>query len=74
MSPTTPARRPPSRWRGIREAAGEVLDSIHWLVGSVDQLVEEVQGWREDYGISYVSVVEDYRDAFAPVVARLAGR
>ena len=29
---------------------------------------------RERYGISYISVFEDNVEAFAPVVARLAGK
>jgi len=29
--------------------------------------------WRERFGISYISVMEEFRDEFAPVVARLAG-
>jgi probable F420-dependent oxidoreductase len=45
----------------------------HGLFGSVDQICETLQDRRERYGISYVTVAERYLDAFAPVVARLAG-
>ncbi len=51
----------------------QVLDSIHFLVGTVEQIVEDIQMWRERFGISYVTVIQRYMDALAPVVARLAG-
>lgn len=50
-----------------------VLDSIHFLVGTVEQVVGQLQMWRERVGISYVTVMAERLDAFAPVVARLAG-
>jgi probable F420-dependent oxidoreductase len=43
------------------------------LVGTVDQIVEEVQARRERWQMSYVVVPEEYADVMAPVVARLAG-
>jgi hypothetical protein len=39
----------------------------------VDQLIEDLQVRRERWGISYYVVFEPYTDAFAPIVARLAG-
>jgi hypothetical protein len=39
----------------------------------VDHLVEELRRGRERWGISYYVIFEPYMDAFAPVVARLAG-
>jgi probable F420-dependent oxidoreductase len=50
-----------------------MLNSPHFLFGTVDQIVEDVQRWREQFGISYVTVFPEWMDAFAPVVARLAG-
>jgi hypothetical protein len=47
--------------------------SIYAAVGSVNQIVEELQAWREQYGISYIQVTEPYMEVFAPVVARLTG-
>ena len=41
------------------------------LLGTVDDIVEKLLGLRELLGISYVTVRE--ADAFAPVLARLAG-
>lgn len=45
----------------------------HGLFGSVDEICDELERRREAYGISYVTVGDSVRDAFAPVVARLAG-
>ncbi|MGI9603688.1 MAG: TIGR03621 family F420-dependent LLM class oxidoreductase [Acidimicrobiales bacterium] len=45
----------------------------HSLIGSVDEICETLQARREQYGISYVTVTGDQTEAFAPVVARLAG-
>ena len=55
--------------------ADEVLASPYVLVGTVGEIVEDIQARRERWGISYYHLVRDsYADAFAPVVARLAGR
>ena len=44
------------------------------LVGTVQQLVEDLQARRERWGISSYVVFEPYMEAFAPVVAHLANR
>jgi len=54
--------------------AEQALDSMQLLVGNVDQLAETLWQRRERYGISYIVVLEESLDAFAPVVALLAGR
>ena len=59
--------------RSFGMTGDQLLDSIQFLVGTVDQMTEEIQMWRERFGISYITVVQKYRDALAPVVARLAG-
>jgi probable F420-dependent oxidoreductase len=43
------------------------------LIGSRDQIIEELQRLREEHDISYIMVIGPVIDAFAPVVARLAG-
>ncbi|MBE3560589.1 MAG: TIGR03621 family F420-dependent LLM class oxidoreductase [Ktedonobacteraceae bacterium] len=48
--------------------------SLHQLSGSLDQITEEILARRERYGFSYVQVMEPHMEAFAPVVARLAGK
>jgi probable F420-dependent oxidoreductase len=61
-----------SRWAQL--TPDEILQSPYVLIGTVDQMVEDLQARRERWGISYYVIFEPYLDAFAPVVARLAGR
>lgn len=46
----------------------------HALFGSVDTICEELRRRRELHGISYITVGDSVMEAFAPVVARLAGK
>jgi probable F420-dependent oxidoreductase len=50
------------------------LSAFHVLSGSTEQIVELLLARREDYGFSYIQVPDAQMEAFAPVVARLAGR
>ena len=43
------------------------------LIGSVDQLVDDLHRWREQLGFSYYVVSDHDAEAVAPLVARLAG-
>jgi probable F420-dependent oxidoreductase len=52
----------------------DVLASNRILIGSVDAIVEKLLEQREKHGFSYVSVFPQDTEAFAPVVARLAGK
>jgi probable F420-dependent oxidoreductase len=52
----------------------DVLQSPYVLIGTVDQMVDDLQARRERWGISYYVILEPYLEVFAPVVARLAGR
>jgi probable F420-dependent oxidoreductase len=61
-----------SRWPQL--SPEEILRSVYVLVGTVDQLVEDLQARRERWGISSYTIFEPYIDAFAPIVARLAGK
>ena len=54
--------------------AEQALTSPHALVGTVDECVATIEGWRERWGISYISFVGDSAGAMAPVVERLTGR
>jgi probable F420-dependent oxidoreductase len=66
----------------IGEALGMSADDImqhpHCLIGSVDFICDELVRRREQYGISYVAVMDDGSnnmvEAFAPVVARMSGK
>ena len=49
------------------------LESPHALVGTVDQICDQLVERRERWGFSYLGLSSDTVDAFAPVVARLAG-
>jgi probable F420-dependent oxidoreductase len=51
----------------------EILQSPYVLLGTVDQLVEDLQARRERWGISSYVIFDPDIEAFAPVVARLAG-
>jgi probable F420-dependent oxidoreductase len=51
----------------------QALASPHVLLGTVDGLCEELLARRERLGITHVVVPPGAIDAFAPVVARLAG-
>ena len=53
--------------------AETILASPHALIGSADQLADELVEQREKWLGSYVTVQSDAIDAFAPVVAALAG-
>jgi len=51
----------------------EALASPHALVGTVDQLVDDIQRRRDRWGISFVSINGTEMQAFAPVVEALTG-
>jgi probable F420-dependent oxidoreductase len=53
--------------------AEQVLANPYVLIGSIEQLTERIQRLREQFGISYFVLDADHMEAFAPVVARLAG-
>ena len=45
----------------------------HAAVGSVEEICEELQRRREEYGFSYITVGDAHLDAYLPIVERLAG-
>jgi probable F420-dependent oxidoreductase len=49
----------------------QILASPYALIGTVDQICEQVVALREQYGISYLTVSQPRIKAFAPVMARL---
>ncbi len=50
-----------------------IAESPFALIGDVDQICDTLVARREEFGFSYVIVGAGEVDAFAPVVARLAG-
>ena len=57
-----------------RLTPAQTRESPFVLAGPVDAIVDALEARRARYGISYVTVFEQYLDAFAPVVGRLSGR
>jgi probable F420-dependent oxidoreductase len=54
----------------------DVLASPHVLIGTVDQMVEDLVRRRQELGISYIVLntnVREHTEQFAPVVAELSG-
>lgn len=62
------------RARAVGRPVEQILASPYLLIGSVEQIVEQIQRQREQFGISYLVVGDESMEAFAPVVARLAGK
>jgi probable F420-dependent oxidoreductase len=61
-----------NRWPQL--SADEILESPYVLIGTIDEMVSNLQAHRQRWDISYYVVHEPYLDAFSPVVARLAGQ
>lgn len=59
-------------WSSI--SAEHVLDMPSIIIGSVEQMVEQLYQRRERYGFSYYVVTDQHIQALAPVVAQLAGK
>jgi hypothetical protein len=54
-------------------SAEALLESIHNLVGSEDQVCEDLLEMRERYGVSYMTTTTTNAEQMAPIVTRLAG-
>ena len=50
-----------------------VLESPHFLAGTEEQIIEQVQERRERFGFSYVVFGGGSHEAMLPIVAKLAG-
>jgi len=64
---------PPFRARNC-SASSMTLESGSALVGTEDEISEQLQRRREEWGLSYVVIGDENVDEFAPIVARLAGK
>jgi probable F420-dependent oxidoreductase len=58
---------------GFGFGPGEVKATPHVLIGTVDQIAEDLERRREEFGFSYVVLSGDVFEAMAPVVKRLTG-
>jgi probable F420-dependent oxidoreductase len=52
----------------------QVLELPIFLAGTLEQITAQVLAQRERYGFSYLTVLEPYVEAFAPVLAELRGK
>lgn len=59
-------------WHGI--STEQVHDMPSIVIGTVEQMVEQLFQRRERYGFSYYIVADRHLQTFAPVVAQLAGK
>ena len=59
---------------GFGTTPAELHRAPHALIGSVDQIVDELQRRRDEYGFSYIAFSGDVFEQAAPIVARLAGK
>ena len=63
-------------WRGagVDIVAKQILESPTTLIGSVDEIVADLQQAREQYGFSFIVISDDQIDEFAPIVEQLTGK
>ncbi len=69
------ARRHAAEFPGL--TAADVLESPHILIGTVEQIAEDLRRRRDEYGFSYIVLntgVRDHLDQFAGVIALLNER
>ena len=58
---------------GIGAEPQDVLEMPHFLIGSLDQMSEDLRVRRERFGISYVVLPDSAAESLAPLVERLTG-
>lgn len=58
---------------GFGLSAQDALDAHVALVGTIEEIVDQLVERRESWGVTYVVIGADIFEAFAPVVAQLAG-
>lgn len=58
----------------FQTSAQQVLNLPHCLLGTPEQVCQDLLARREQFGISYITIFEDGMEEFAPVVAQLAGK
>lgn len=61
------------RAREMETSTEDLLALPFELIGTLDQIVDDLLDRRERFGISYVTVFDKYMEDFAPVVERLSG-
>ncbi len=53
---------------GYHVSTDQILQAPYLLIGSIDQICEDLQVRRERFGISYITVFEHSLEVLAPVV------
>jgi probable F420-dependent oxidoreductase len=65
----------PARYANVEQLTeDDILESPHMAIGTVEQIVEQLEIARERWGFSYLEVSSTDSDAVAPVMAHLNGR
>ena len=64
---------PPHLVVNMPQGTEELLEAPYCVIGTVAQIVEQLQERRERHGISYITIHGGYTQALAPVIERLAG-
>jgi alkanesulfonate monooxygenase SsuD/methylene tetrahydromethanopterin reductase-like flavin-dependent oxidoreductase (luciferase family) len=59
--------------QGFGLTAEQGLSIPHFCVGTEQQIIEDLQQRREEYGFSYVVISGGAEETMAPIVAKLAG-
>jgi hypothetical protein len=52
----------------------DILESPYFALGTVGQIVSQIEAARERWGFSYIQVGGEDIDVFAPVMERLVGK
>jgi len=55
-------------------AIEDVLESPFLLIGTHEEMAQQLRERRERFGVSYIAVFEPAMEALGPVVQELAGR
>ncbi|MBD0839918.1 LLM class F420-dependent oxidoreductase [Streptomyces sp. TRM68416] len=58
---------------GMGISVEDALETPYLLIGTVDEIAEQLVTNRERYGFSYITVHQPYIEAFAPVIDKLRG-
>ena len=58
---------------GFGLTTDDALTMPHALIGTIDEMADSLQAWRERWGISYVTWSLDAMETLAPLVERLTG-
>jgi probable F420-dependent oxidoreductase len=58
---------------GFGSEPRDVLETPHFLIGTIDQMIEDIRARRERYGISHIVVPDSAAEELAPIVQHLTG-